>query len=351
MRPRPRVVLQLLFVSVVFFAQTFIAGALLAQIPTTQAPKKVARPGVKAAQSPFSSVRPSATFKLGGHPDWMLITADAVWVANDQLKAVQRIDPATNKLVVTIQLAAEPCSGLAFGFGSLWVPLCGEPASLARIDPATNRVSATLPIGPTDSEGGIAASDDSIWLIVKTNGGDKNGTLARIDPQMNAVRAKIGVPAGSFNPLFSGGVVWITGTSSNQLTAVDAASDKVIASVTVGPKPRFLAAGAGSIWTLNQGDGTVTRVNANTRRVIATIKAGIPGPGGEICFGAGAVWATVFDVPLTRIDPKTNKVVRQWVGRGGDSVRFGHGSIWLTDYKRGLLWRIPAARLRKPVVQ
>ncbi len=306
-------------------------------------------------QSPFSSVRPSATFKLGGHPDWMLITADAVWVANDQLKAVQRIDPATNKLVATIQFAAEPCSGLAFGFGSVWVPLCGEPASLARIDPATNRVSAILPIGPADSEGGIAASDDSIWLIVKTNGvktngGDKNGTLSRIDPVTNGVRAKIATPAGSFNPLFSGGLVWITGTLSNQLTAVDAASDKVIASVPVGPKPRFLTASAGSIWTLNQGDGTVTRVNAKTRRVTATIKAGIPGPGGEMCFGAGAVWATVFDVPLTRIDPRTNKVVQQWVGHGGDSVRVGHGSIWLTDYKRGLLWRIPLGRLEKPVV-
>jgi hypothetical protein len=37
----------------------------------------------------------------------------------------------------------------------------------------------------------------------------------------------------------------------------------------------------------------------------------------------------------------TNKVVRQWVGQGGDSLRFGYHSIWLTDYKKGLLWRIP----------
>jgi DNA-binding beta-propeller fold protein YncE len=341
-RLRAGIALLLSCTSVVFFAQTFIAGALFAQTPTTQAPKRIVRPGVKAVQSPLASVRPSATFKLGGHPDWMLITADAVWVANDQLKAVQRIDPATNKLVATIQFAAEPCSGLAVGFGSLWVPLCGEPASLARIDPATNRITATLPIGPADSEGGITASDDSIWLVT-----DKNGTLARIDPTTNSIRTKIGVPAGSFNPLFSGGVVWITGTASNVLTAVGAASDKVIGSVPVGPQPRFLAAGSGSIWTLNQGDGTVSRVKAKTRRVTATIKAGIPGPGGEICFSVGSVWATVFDVPLTRIDPKTNKVVQQWVGRGGDSVRFGFGSIWLTDYKRGLLWRIPLARLRK----
>jgi virginiamycin B lyase len=54
------------------------------------------------------------------------------------------------------------------------------------------------------------------------------------------------------------------------------------------------------------------------------------------------VWATVFDVPLTRIDTTTNKVVMQWIGKGGDSLRFGHGSIWLTDDKKGLLSRFPA---------
>ena len=315
---------------------------LCAGFLTAQPPKKIVRPGINAVQSPLAGVRPAATFKLGGHPDWMLITADAVWVANDQLKAVQRIDPKTNKLVATIQFAAEPCSGLTSGFGSVWVPLCGEPASLARIDPATNQVTATLAIGPADSEGGITASDDSVWLVV-----DKVGTLARINPNTNAVREKIAVPAGSFNPIFRNGVVWITGNVSNQLTAVDAATGKVMASVTVGKGPRFLTASANSIWTLNQGDGTISRVNPKARRVTATIKAGIPGSGGEIDFGGGSVWATVFDFPLTRIDPQTNKVVQQWTGRGGDSVRYGFGSIWLTDYKRGLLWRIPVGRLTK----
>jgi virginiamycin B lyase len=45
-------------------------------------------------------------------------------------------------------------------------------------------------------------------------------------------------------------------------------------------------------------------------------------------------------VPLTVIDGTTSKVIRQWVGPGGDSLRFGHNSIWLTDYKRGTLSRI-----------
>jgi YVTN family beta-propeller protein len=95
----------------------------------------------------------------------------------------------------------------------------------------------------------------------------------------------------------------------------------------VGSKPRFLAIGGGSIWTLNQGDGTVSRVDEKGRRVTATIQVGIPGAGGDIGYGAESVWPTVFGVPLTRIDASTNKVVRQWVGKGGDSLRYGFGSI------------------------
>jgi hypothetical protein len=41
------------------------------------------------------------------------------------------------------------------------------------------------------------------------------------------------------------------------------------------------------------------------------------------------------------IDASTNKVVRPWIGKGGDSLRYGFGSIWMTDYKKGLLLRIP----------
>jgi YVTN family beta-propeller protein len=155
------------------------------------------------------------------------------------------------------------------------------------------------------------------------------------------VRQRISIPGGSYNPVFSNGIVWLTGVESSVLTAVDADTGKVLESVAVGPKPRFLAAGGGSIWTLNQGDGTVSRVDQNSRKVSATIQVGIPGAGGDIGYGAESVWPTVFGVPLTRIDERTNKVLRQWVGKGGDSLRYGFGSIWLTDYKKGSLERIP----------
>jgi virginiamycin B lyase len=313
-----------------------IAALAAAIAQTFGTEQNVPRPGVQELQVPFASLKPSTTIKVGGTADWVLVTDDAVWVSSTKPYSVQRIDPATNKIVAKVRLPSEACSGLAWGFGSIWAPLCGNKPVLVRIDVVKNTVSATLPISPAGPEGGITASADSVWMVT-----DKNGTLSRIDPITNTVRQKISIPPGSYNPLFSEGVVWITGFDSNVLVAVDASTGGVLASIPVGPKPRFLTAGGGSIWTLNQGDGTVSRVDTSTKKVAATIAAGIPGPGGDICYGADSVWATVFDIPLTRIDSKTNKVLRQWVGRGGDSLSFGPESIWLTDYHRGLLWRIP----------
>ena len=303
--------------------------------------QRVPKPSIKEVQVPYSSIKPSVTMKIGGTADWVLVTENAVWVASTKPFALVRIDPATNKIVARIKIPGEACSGLASGFGSIWAPIRGKKPVLVRIAAAKNAISAILPITPAGPEGGIAASDDSVWLAT-----DANGTRVRIDPSTNSVRQRISIPPGSYNPIFSNGIVWITGIEKNVVTAVDANSGKVLEPIPVGPKPRFLTAGAGSIWTLNQGDGTVCRVDEKSRKVLSTIQVGIPGTGGDIGYGADSVWPTVFEVPLSRIDPKTNRVVRQWIGKGGDSLRLGFGSLWITDYQKGLLSRIPIEELR-----
>lgn len=308
---------------------------LLATSVITAQTAKIVKPGVKGIQVPFASLKPSATVRIGGTADWVLVTKDAVWVAGTKPYSVQRIDPITNRMVAKVVLPGEACSGLAFGFSSVWIPVCGKKPTLIRVDAQKNAVIATLPVPAVEAEGGIATSGDSVWLVT-----DKNGTLSRIDPLTNSVRQTIFIPPGSYNPIFSNGIVWVTGLERSVVTAVDALTGSVLDSAPVGPKPRFLTAGSGSIWTLNQGDGTLSRVDEKSRRVVATVQLGIPGRGGDIGYGADSVWLTVFDVPLTRVDATTNRVVKQWIGKGGDSLRIGFDSLWITDYKKGLLSRI-----------
>lgn len=295
-------------------------------------PKKtgVQTPGVLHA---MQDLRHSATFPVQGDPDWLAVTADAVWVTSDDVDHVVKLDPKANRpgTIVTIH---KPCSGMTVSFGSLWVPSCGDH-DLIRLNQSTGAIQAVIPAEPADSEGGITAGAGSVWLV--TSGGE----LSRVDPTTNRVSARILIPSGSFNPLFANGTVWITSNAGNVLLRVDPSTNQVAGSIPVGPRPRFLTAGAGSIWVLNQGDGSISRVDAKTWKLLATIQAGIPGHGGEIAFGGGFVWATVTEFPLTQIDPRTNKVIGQWRGEGGDSVRFGFGTLWLTDLRGSKVWRIP----------
>jgi virginiamycin B lyase len=322
----------------------FAAASAQDSATTTPAPakkgfKRPPRPGVKTAgvQHPMSELTPKAVFPVEGVPDWQVVTEDAVWVSNKPKNTSHRLDATTNQVVATITVGQKPCSGLTAGFGSIWVPNCGDN-TLSRVDMKTNTVVATIPVGPAHTEGGVAASDDAVWIL-----SDPKGKLSRVDPKTNTVVAEVAVPEGSFACTYADEAIWVSSTEKSQVVRVDPKTNKVTDVVDVGPQPRLITAGAGAVWTLNQGDGTISRVDTKTRKLVTNIECGIPGGGGEISYGGGHVWATVFQIPLTKIDVETNQVVAQWTGPGGDAVRFGHGSVWLSNLREQNLWRLSPA--------
>jgi virginiamycin B lyase len=282
-----------------------------------------------------SSLPVIAKISIPGAPDWMAIAPDAVWVSNGDMNNVARVDPNIDAIVATVAVGQSPCCGLAAGFGSVWAPCCGD-RRVDRIDQATNRVTAGIATAVGDREGGIAADATGIWMIT-----DTAGTLACIDPASNRIVAEVVTAPGSFVPAAGAGALWVTCTARDLLLRVDPQARAVTARIPVGPSPRFLAVADDAVWTLNQGDGTVSRVDPRTNALVATIETGIPaGPGGDIAVGEGFVWIAAIGIPVTKIDPSTNKVVAQFVARGGDAVRVGHGSVWLCSFILKELWRI-----------
>ena len=280
--------------------RTVAAAAFMATWVISPVRTALAADAVDAAHAvvrrQIGELSPTATIHVGKTADWVAITPDAVWVASTGPFAVHRIDPTTNKRVATVKLGGEPCAGLATGFGSLWIPLCGDTPALARVDLKSNVVIGLLKIGPAAAEGGITASPDSIWLVT-----DKSGSLVRIDPGTGMIRQTIRVPAGSYNPFYYEGRIWVTHAEGSELTSVDAVTGALLRTAATGPGPRFLAAGAGAVWTLNQGDGSLTRVDAGTNAT-HTIGLGTPGNGGDISFGGGMIWTTMPKVPLSMAD-------------------------------------------------
>lgn len=319
-----------------------IASALTASAAGQQAQaRNPPKPGVADSRIrfPISTLTPEAVFEVPGKPDWMALTGDGVWVANGPKDSVILLDGRTNTVATTVTVGKQPCSGLAVAFSSLWVPLCGSQ-EIARIDARTGNPVARIPAGIADSEGGIAASADAVWFLT-----DANGTLARIDPATNRIAQRTSVASGSYAVAFGEGSLWVTSSEHDTVARVSPQTGALTATIPVGKTPRFLAVGEGAVWTLNQGDGSVSRIDPATNTVAATIAVGVPGPGGEIAAGAGSVWVTSFGFPISRIDPATNAVVQQFIGEGGDSIRVGHGSVWLTNLRAGNVWRLDPRRI------
>lgn len=325
------------------YAVILLAAALCAQESPAPKKKRGPRPplpGVKEVQKPMDLVKPEHVFPVPGVPDWTIATKDAVWVSNKPKGTISKLDAKSNTVTATIEVGKQPCSGIAYGFGSLWAPLCGDKA-VARVDEKTEKVVATIPVGPANSEGGITTSKDAVWMAT----GEAGDKVVRIDPKKNKVVAEIAVAPGSHTVDYGDGAVWVTQSGGNLLTRIDAKTNKVTDTIEVGPKPRFLTYGEGFVWTLNQGDGTVSKVDPKMRKVVATIQCGVPGGGGEISAGGGAVWLTVFQIPITRIDAKTNKVTHQYAGPGGDAILYAHGSVWLSNLREQNLWRLDVAKI------
>lgn len=306
-------------------------------LPAAQHPPK---PGVKTpgVRVPMTQLKPEAVYEIPGAPDWIAV-GESVYVSNKPKNSITKIDVKENKVAATITVGSKPCSGLAIGFGSLWVPLCGDNA-VARVDLKTDKVTATIPITIGDSEGGLATGAGSVWILT-----DKKGTLARIDPDTNKVITEIRLVPGSYTAAFGEDAVWVTSTGQNLLIRVDPHTNLVTEQIKVGKKPRFLTIGGGFVWTLNQEDGSVTKVDPKTNKVAATIETGVPGEGGDIAYGEGSVWVTGFEFPISRIDPELNKVVQQFAGEGGDAIRAGLGSVWLCNLMKGTMWRIDPKRI------
>lgn len=76
-----------------------------------------------------ANLHPVATIATGGTPDWMAISPDSVWVSNDGIRSVLRIDARTNRLtrvdartnVIVGQWRGKGSDAVRFGHGRIWL--------------------------------------------------------------------------------------------------------------------------------------------------------------------------------------------------------------------------------------
>jgi len=137
----------------------------------------------------------------------------------------------------------------------------------------------------------------------------------------------------------------------------------VQARIPVVGGPVAVTVGAGEVWVANQDAGTVSRIDAASNRVVATVRGGVPAPrrtgcGANLCnprivitAGAGAVWVGAGSSTV-RIDPTSNRVTATWpFGPGGGDLLAAQGALWVSQ-NDGTVLRVdpasgtPVARIR-----
>jgi virginiamycin B lyase len=330
-----------MIVAVLLSGAVAVSGALAAGPPAHGAASLAAR------QHAMAELPIVARIRVPVGPGWLATGFGSVWLSKSESHAVLRIDPATNRLVATIPVGSDPELGIGIGFGAVWI---ADPKdhSLTQIDPKTNRVVRTLAVDLAgETEGSIGVGEGGIWLLTNRQGAD-SGTLSRVDPVSGQVTADIPVRPQSHAALVAFHAVWVTCTGAGTVSRIDPRTNAVVAEIPVHSSPRFLAAGAGSVWVLHQGDGTLARIDPATNRVSAVVAVGVPGDGGDLVVAANSVWVGGEGVPLSQIDPRTNRLVRQFVGgEKDDTLRVGFGYAWVVDELNGQIWKISLEQLSR----
>jgi YVTN family beta-propeller protein len=256
-----------------------------------------------------------------------------VWVANHGDNSVSRIDPDTNRVVATVPVGEGPAR-IVMGFASAWVAHDREDG-LWRIDPQSNRTLAIRVGGRTS--GTPAVGLGGVWATIWDD-----SSLVRIDPITGTVAARVPVPAGPLGVQIAGSSLWVASSHRGRgtLSLVDPGEGKVVRSIPFGVMPWFQgpAAEGDVLWVADAYQGQVRRLDVRTLAV-RTVVRDAPLPVAHLA--DGALWVNASDGRILRVDPETGRVTATLTaGASPGGVAVGAGSVWVSGFTEGTLWRL-----------
>jgi streptogramin lyase len=285
-----------------------------------------------------------------GGPIWAVPAYGSVWVGTQHQGDVYRIDPATNAIVDTIGIPRPACGEPAVGFGALFISECTDAGgNTFELSTTTHKVVRQLAGSPAAVGGG------SVWTVSP----DANHVW-RYDPKTGKRTASVAthVLLGAANVTVGatgGGSVWVGDQVDNTVIRASMATNTVTAviplpgAVTTGKPDQGHASGGqmlyafGKLWAGNPAGVYVIDPSTN-RATRLDVKIGNLWAWGDIIFSAGdgTVWVRNTDSAVTRLDPKTGKVLGTYPAAGGGGGPYvGNGSLWVSNMGANTVWREP----------
>lgn len=287
----------------------------------------VAEPSSVAVIDPRTN-RVVAAIPVGNTPSDIAVGAGAVWTLSANEETLSKIDPGSGRVVRVVAVGS--AGGVAVGDGSVWVTsgALGQPFSVLRIDPNSGLVTRAIAVSPHGAEplpaSSIAVGNGGVWA-------SGSGVLARIDGRSGRVVERRAVSYDG--PVALGAdAVWVAESLGRRPDAVgrfDPRRQRPPVIIPLPFHPGDLAFGRGSVWVANASGDTVWRVDARTNTLARSISVGNLATG--VAYGQGSVWVASGDGTVSRIDPRSDRVTAT-IDVGGTPFRIavGEGRVWVT---------------------
>ena len=220
------------------------------------------------------------------------LSADKVYVANEDANTVSVLDAASFKVVATVRVGKMPHNVQVSPNGKqLWVTNNGEPA------PAGAPVHQTMGKGEHNAMSKVGA----VWAIDTTS----KAVIAKVPVGLHPAHVVM-TPDGRF--------AYVTNGGDNTVSVIDALAQRVVATIQVGKFPHGIRVSPDGkqAYIANLKGGTVSVVDIASQKEIAQIPVG-KGPA-QVGFTENGRLAFVSlseESAVAVIDPATRKVLRK----------------------------------------
>ena len=220
-------------------------------------------------------------------------------------------------------------------------------AGAAALDPETGEILDSVALGT--APGTVAIGEGSVWVL---DADDK--TISQIDPESREVVRTFSTSSTPTDIAVGAGAVWVGNANDAgggeefpvSVSRIDASSGLVTETIELPPDPggilystfgsmQRIAVSPAAVWVINP-DLTVSRIDPRSARIVARID-GVKAH--NIATGEGAVWVAE-DERVVEIDPGTNTLARRVSIDSPGALAVGAGAAWVTDSENGKLWRI-----------
>jgi YVTN family beta-propeller protein len=272
----------------------------------------------------------------------------SVWVGSHRGDWLYRVDPATNKVIATIDIGINSCGPIVTAFGRAWVSGCDDDPETVAVSAKTNQVVGKFPSYSLPP--GFGAG--SAWI-----GNLFDGTLYRLNPKTLAVQAKIRVGQSAFCVVLGGGSVWVGDSFNGTVHRIDPATGKVIATIPAGVAGADgveLMFVAGKLWVypgfgvppVSDRGNKVWRIDPHGDTVTQEILRGLSDLSGGLSYGQpvtamGSLWLRGTGTKVYRYQGRTLKLLHAYPADPSAVgwTAIGFGSLWVGNMDTNTLWR------------